>query len=92
MDTYHHGADHVAVWLPAPFGLQEALVAADPERYFVPPYVGAKGWIGVRIDRSPEWPTIAALVEDAYRLVASPRLAAALDGARRTVVKPRPRR
>ncbi len=79
MDTYHHGADHVAVWLQAAFGVQEALVAADPERYFVPPYVGVKGWIGARIDRKPDWAAIAGLVEDAYRLVAPPRLIAALD-------------
>ncbi|HEV7731050.1 MAG TPA: MmcQ/YjbR family DNA-binding protein [Candidatus Binatia bacterium] len=81
MDTYHHGAEHVAVWLPAAFGVQEALVAADPERYFVPPYVGVKGWIGARIDRKPDWTAITGLVVDAYRLVASPRLIAALDAA-----------
>lgn len=82
MDTHHHGAEHVAVWLPAPFGAQQALVAADPERCFVPPYVGPKGWIGVRIDRSPDWKTIESLVEDAYRMVAPPQSVAKLDAAR----------
>jgi hypothetical protein len=79
MDTHHHGADHVAVWLPAAFGVQEALVAAHPVVFFVPPYVGVKGWIGVRIDRSPDWKAIAQLVEDAYRLVAPPKSIAKLD-------------
>jgi hypothetical protein len=83
MDTHHHGADHVAVWLPAAFGAQEALVAAHPEVFFVPPYVGVKGWIGVRIDRSPDWKVIAGLVEDAYRLVASAKSIAKLDARTR---------
>lgn len=84
MDTHHHGAEHVAVWLPAAFGVQEELVAALPAVFFVPPYVGVKGWIGVRIDRSPDWKTIARLVADAYRLVAPPKSVAKLDGGART--------
>jgi hypothetical protein len=54
MDTHHHGAEHVAVWLPARPGVQEELVEEDPRRFFRPPYVGHKGWIGVRIDDKPE--------------------------------------
>lgn len=84
MDTHHHGADHVAVWLPAAFGAQEALVAAHPAVFFAPPYVGVKGWVGVRIDRSPDWTVIAGLVEDAYRLVAPPRSLAKLDARAKT--------
>jgi hypothetical protein len=76
MDTHHHGADHIAVWLPMPLGAQEALVEADAERFFVPPYVGHRGWVGVRIDRSPDWGVVAGLVEEAYRLIAPPRIAA----------------
>ena len=70
-DTHHHGADHVAVWLPARPGLQEALVEEDPEHFFRPPYVGHKGWIGVRIDRKPDWRAVAGLVAEAHRLVTS---------------------
>src|SRR4029077_2207328 len=55
MDTHHHGAAHVAVWLPARPGVQEALVDEDPVHYFRPPYVGHKGWVGVRIDNPPDW-------------------------------------
>ena len=79
MDTHHHGADHVAVWLPARPGVQEALVAEDPERFFRPPYVGHLGWLGVRIDRAPDWRVVAGLVADAYRVVAPPRLVEQLD-------------
>lgn len=46
----HHGAGHNALWLAAPLGVQEMLVRSEPEKYFVPPYVGVKGWIGVRLD------------------------------------------
>jgi hypothetical protein len=79
MDTHHHGADHVAVWLPARPGVQEDLVAEDPTHFFRPPYVGHKGWIGARIDNRPDWKTVASLVADAYREVASPRLRALLE-------------
>ena len=78
MDTHHHGADHIAVWLPMPLGAQEALVEADAEQFFVPPYVGHRGWVGVRIDRDPDWGVVAGLVEEAYRLIAPPRIAAKL--------------
>ena len=79
MDTHHHGSDHLAVWLPARPGLQEALVEEDPVRFFRPPYVGHLGWLGVRIDRKPDWKVVAGLVEEAYRLVAPARLTARLD-------------
>jgi len=48
-DNHHHGSKHVAVWVKAPRDVQEMLVSADPKRFFVPPYVGPKGWLGVRI-------------------------------------------
>jgi len=81
-DTHHHGADHLAVWLPARPGVQEALVDEDPTQFFRPPYVGHLGWIGVRIDRKPDWRVVAGLVAAAYREVAPPRLVAQLDAAR----------
>src|SRR3954447_13558587 len=70
IDTHHHGADHVAVVVPAELGAQETLVRADPERYFVPPYVGSSGWVGARISGKPDWKAIEDLIEDAYRLIA----------------------
>ena len=70
MDTHHHGADHVAVLVPAEFGVQETLVKADPVRYFVPPYVGSSGWVCARITGKPDWKAIEELIDDAYRLIA----------------------
>ena len=81
LDDHHHGADHLAVWLPAPLGEQEAMIFTDPERFFRPPYVGPRGWVGVRIDGKVDWSVVAALVAQAYGLVAPPRLREALDAA-----------
>lgn len=75
---HHHGAPHVAAWLAAPAGLQEALVEAYPRLYFRPPYVGPSGWVGVVLDQKTDWSSVAALVEQAYRQVAIRRLVAKL--------------
>ena len=66
LDDHHHGADRLAVWLAAALGDQEALVKSDPARFFVPPYVGHRGWIGVRIDGRPDWRVVTTLVRDAH--------------------------
>jgi predicted DNA-binding protein (MmcQ/YjbR family) len=60
-------------------GVQEALVAEDPERFFVPAYVGAKGWVGARLDAAQDWDEIAELIEDSYRMIAPKRLVKLLD-------------
>jgi predicted DNA-binding protein (MmcQ/YjbR family) len=60
-------------------GVQQALVAAEPERFFVPAYVGSKGWVGARLDVSQDWDEIAELIRDSYRMVAPRRLAALAD-------------
>lgn len=74
LDNHHHGADHLAVWLPAPLGEQESLVFLDSQRFFRPPYVGSRGWVGVCIDGRPDWKLVTSLVKQAYREVAPPRL------------------
>jgi hypothetical protein len=71
MDTHHHGADHVAVWLALPAGMQQALTVEDPATFFRPPYVGHKGWVGARIDGRRDWKAIASVVRDAHRFVAA---------------------
>ena len=73
------GDGRVALWCKAPAGSQMVLVGADPERFFVPPYVGHKGWVGMRLDRGPDWDEVAALVRRSYRLVAPKSLAALVD-------------
>jgi hypothetical protein len=75
----HHGAGRAAVWCKAAAGNQAAMVQADPDRFFVPPYVGTSGWIGIRLDADTDWKELAELMHDAYRLVAPKRFLAALD-------------
>lgn len=72
--TDHHGDGRFAIWCAAPDGLQRTLVDADPERFFVPPYVGHRGWLGVRLDRGLDWNELAGVAEDAYAEVAPRRL------------------
>lgn len=79
MYANHHHDDILAFWCAAPDGAQEILVGTDPERFFVPPYVGHRGWIGVRLDVPVDWDQIADLVVDAYRTVAPKKLVAQLD-------------
>jgi hypothetical protein len=79
MFANHHHDDRLAFWCAAPDGAQETLVGTDPERFFRPPYVGHRGWLGVYLDVPVDWDQIADLVADAYRAVAPKRLVAALD-------------
>ena len=76
----HHHDDRVAFWCAAPPGAQDLLVASDPGRFFVPPYVGYRGWLGVWLDVAVDWDEIADLITDAYLTVAPKRLLGALDG------------
>jgi hypothetical protein len=81
--TGHHGADFPQLWCAGLPGAQEALVGSAPARYFRPPYVGHRGWIGVRLDGAADgafdWGELAELCADAYRAVAPARLVALLD-------------
>jgi hypothetical protein len=78
--TDHHGDGRFAIWCAAPDGLQAMLVEADPERFFVPPYVGHRGWLGVRLDGGLDWDELAGIVEDAFAEVAPPALVADAGG------------
>jgi len=68
IDNNHHGSGHIAVWCNAPPGAQDSLVAADPRHFFIPPYVGKAGWLGVRLDSGLAWETIADLVRQANQM------------------------
>src|ERR1700679_1338890 len=70
----HHGDGRVALWLNAPPGSQEVHVGAEPEHFFVPPYVGPRGWLGVILDRGIAWKRVAALVREAYEKAAPEEL------------------
>jgi predicted DNA-binding protein (MmcQ/YjbR family) len=74
----HHGDGRVALWLPAVPGAQEAHVRSNPKYFFVPPYVGVRGWLGVVLDKGVSWKVVAALVRAAYEKVAPSQLTAQL--------------
>jgi hypothetical protein len=74
----HHADGRFAIWCAAGEGMQAMLVEADPERFFVPPYVGHRGWLGFRLDRELDRDELAGLLEDAYVEVAPPKLIAQL--------------
>jgi hypothetical protein len=87
-DKHHHGSEHCAVWVKAPPMVQEILVGADPKRFFKPPYVGHKGWVGVRLDvKNVDWDELAGILEDGYLMTAPKRLAK-LRGRAATATKP----
>src|SRR5579862_6328124 len=70
----HHDHHFPHLWCAAPAGAQEGLVASAPKRFFRPPYVGRRGWLGVRLDTRIDWDEIEAICEDAYRAVAPQKL------------------
>lgn len=69
------GDGRLSLWIKAPEGSQSILIGADPGRFFIPPYVGPKGWVGVRLDDDPDWEEVSALLRRGYRLIAPKRLA-----------------
>ena len=80
-DDNHHGDGRIAIWCKAPPGAQDVLVGGDPARFFVPPYVGQHGWIGVRLEGDVDWDAVADFARDAYRMTATKRQIALLDAA-----------
>jgi len=72
----HHGNGRAAVWCKSAPGNQQLMVAAAPERFFVPPYVGPSGWVGVWLNAGTDWTELAGLLADGWRLAAPRRLAA----------------
>ncbi len=75
----HHDDGRLAIWCAAPPGVQDQLVEQEPDRFFRPPYVGGRGWLGVRLDVDPDWGEVAEICADAFRQIAPKRLVAELD-------------
>ncbi len=75
----HHGDGRIAAWIKSDADTQEGLVEADPERFFVPPYVGPSGWIGVRLEGRVDWEMVEGLLLEGYRAVAPKRALKLLD-------------
>jgi len=75
----HHGDGRPAVWCKAAPGNQELMVRHAPEKFFVPPYVGPSGWVGIFLDGDVDWSELAELLTDSYRLIAPKKLVKELD-------------
>ncbi len=69
----HHDIDYPHLWCASTPETQQELIAENPEKFFRPPYVGHRGWIGIRMDRNPDWQEIAELIQDAHHLIATRR-------------------
>lgn len=76
----HHGDGILGIWCPAHPGVQEEMVALEPDRFFRPPYVGPSGWLGVRLDRDVDWDEVRGILTDSFRKVAPKTLVKQLDG------------
>ncbi|MEM7403874.1 MAG: MmcQ/YjbR family DNA-binding protein [Pseudomonadota bacterium] len=80
----HHGDGIAALWLKLPGDSRDSCLLSDPEDYFVPPYVGPRGWLGMRLNEVPEagltWRSVCARIYEAYRHMAPAGLAASVDG------------
>ncbi len=77
VDNDHHGSGHVALWCKAESGIQAALVDSEPRHFFVPPYVGKQGWVGMRLDSGLDWDSVRTIIERSWREVAPKKLLAA---------------
>ena len=80
-----HGSDMIACWFAAPAGAQAALIERSPEKYFRPPYVGHRGWLGADLGGQVDWEELEGFIEEAYRQVAAKRLVALLDARPNTL-------
>lgn len=78
-DGNHHGSGRSSVWIKATKENQSLMLRAQPERFFKPPYVGPSGWVGVFLDKSPDWDEVSELLRDAWRMTAPKRLVAAIQ-------------
>ena len=75
----HRVGERMSMWCKAPHGVQDILVGSNPDRFFVPPYVGHHGWVGLWLDTEIDWEELADLVVESYRMTAPKRLVAQLD-------------
>jgi len=81
LDGHHdHGFPHL--WCAAPPGVQDELVTTEPDRFFRPPYVGGRGWLGVRLDAVIDWDEMTLICEEAFRAVAPRKFIEALNEKR----------
>ena len=87
-DNNHHQSGHMAVWVKAPAMAQEILINSDSKRFFRPPYMGHKGWVGVRIDSKPDWEQLTEILKDGYEMSLPVKKAARAASRSKRVVSP----
>jgi predicted DNA-binding protein (MmcQ/YjbR family) len=75
----HHGGGRPALWIKSTHVNQDLLIRSDADRFFSPPYVGPSGWVGMYLDRKPDWKILESIVRDAYCLTAPRKLSAAIE-------------
>lgn len=74
----HHNDGRIAIWCAAPTGVQEMLIEAEPDKFFRPPYVGVRGWVGIQLDRVKD-DELASHIRQAWLMIAPAKLHAALN-------------
>lgn len=82
-DGNHHGSGRSSVWVKATKENQALMLSAQPDTFFKPPYVGPSGWVGVYLDRSPDWDEVAELLRDAWKMTAPKRVIAVKAATRK---------
>ena len=91
-DNNHHNSGHFAVWVKAPAMAQEILANSNPRVFFKPPYMGHKGWVGVKLDAKPEWEQVSAILGDGYQMSlpqkARPRISTKTPARQKMIGKP----
>jgi predicted DNA-binding protein (MmcQ/YjbR family) len=87
-DNNHHQSGHVAVWVKAPAMVQEILISSDSKRFFRPPYMGHKGWVGVRLDSKPDWEQLTVILKDGYEMSLPVRKGASAASRSKRIVSP----
>ncbi len=75
----HHGAGRHSVWIKATKDNQELMIRSKPDRFFKPPYVGPAGWVGVYLDKSPDWDEVLELLRDGWRQIAPKKMLASIE-------------
>jgi hypothetical protein len=79
----HHGAGRHSVWIKATKENQALMIRTQPDRFFKPPYVGPSGWVGVYLDKSPDWDEVGELLRDGWKMTAPKRVIAVQSAKRK---------
>ncbi|HEX6313690.1 MAG TPA: MmcQ/YjbR family DNA-binding protein [Gemmatimonadaceae bacterium] len=83
-DGNHHGSGRASVWVKSDKENQALMIGSQPDTFFKPPYVGPSGWVGVYLDRSPDWNEVTAILRDGWKMIAPKRVVAASEAPQKT--------